>query len=261
MLRVIGAGFGRTGTASLRAALEQLGFGPCYQTVDAVEHPERVEEWRAAAEGRADWSRIFMGFQSTVDWPGAVFWRELVDAYPEARVILTVVDPESWYETARGTIFRAVRAPSAAGRLMGRIAVQSSPTLRRLDEIMRPLVWDGVFDGRFADREHAIRVFERHVREVRRRVPPDRLLVYRVSQGWPPLCEFLGVPVPAGCPFPWVDDAASLRRQQREHALRALSVPVGITVAVVAAGVAGALAIRRRRPPNGRRPLDGRRPR
>ena len=95
---------------------------------------------------------------------------------------------------------------------MGRIAVKSSPTLLRLDEIMRPLVWDGVFGGRFADRVHAIRVFERHVREVRRRVPPERLLVYRVSQGWPPLCEFLGVPVPAG-PF-----RCDVRRRPDQHA-------------------------------------------
>jgi hypothetical protein len=140
-----------------------------------------------------------------------------------------------------------MRPPAGAGRVLGWVPHPGQAGMRRLGRAMRPLVWDRVFGGRFDDRKHALQVLKQHARDVQRHVPRERLLVYEVSQGWPPLCEFLGVPVPSR-PFPWVDDAESLRQQQREQTLRALSVPVGITVAVLAAGVAGALAIRRRRP-------------
>jgi hypothetical protein len=247
MLHVIGVGFGRTGTASLKVALEQLGFGPCYHMIELVEHPERVDEWIAAADGRADWDRVFAGYRSTVDWPGAAFWRGLVGAYPEAKVILTVRDPERWYDSASSTIFRRMRPPaSPAARLVGRLMLRSNPAMRRLGVIPRRLIWEGVFDGRFDDRAYAIEVFERHTREVRELVPPERLLTYEVSAGWGPLCDFLGVPVPA-TPFPRLNDAESFRRMQRRRMLEAVSVPLGITVAVLAAGVVGALALRRRR--------------
>jgi hypothetical protein len=105
-MKVIGAGFGRTGTMSLKVALEELGFGPCYHMIELFEHPEHVERWEAAVGGEpVDWEELFSGYQVTVDWPGAAFYKELSERYPEARVILTVRDPERWYESAWNTIF------------------------------------------------------------------------------------------------------------------------------------------------------------
>src|SRR5215212_7838314 len=106
-LEVIGAGFGRTGTMSLKVALEQLGYGPCYHMVELFEHPDHVERWEAAVRGEepVDWEEVFAGYRATVDWPGAAFYKELSERYPEAKVILTVRDPDRWYESARNTIF------------------------------------------------------------------------------------------------------------------------------------------------------------
>lgn len=240
-MEVIGVGFGRTGTASLKLALERVGFGPCYHMFEVLERPERARDWMEAADGGpADWDRILAGYRSTVDWPGTYFWRELVDAYPGARVVLTVRDPAAWYDSAAGTIFRAtLRSSRPLARLLLRLGRPRA--LREFTPMVRRLIWDGTFDGRFADRDHAIRVFERHGEEVRRRVPADRLLVLDVGQGWEPLCAFLGVPVPDE-PFPRVNDAKTFRRRQRVAALRTLAAPALLGTAAVAA--AAALALR-----------------
>src|SRR4051794_10397381 len=123
LMKVIGAGFGRTGTLSLKVALEVLGYGPCYHMIELLEHPEHVERWEAAVRGEpVDWEELFHGYQATVDWPGAAFYKELSERYPETRVILTVRDPEGWYESARNTIFAlqdvaSSRAPQMAREL------------------------------------------------------------------------------------------------------------------------------------------------
>ncbi|MBP2708261.1 sulfotransferase family protein [Microbispora sp. RL4-1S] len=216
-MRVIGVGLGRTGTTSLRVALEQLGFGPCYHMFNIVEEPRRIHHWLDAAEGRpVDWTKVFAGFTSVVDFPAAAFWRELVAHYPDAKVVLTVRDPQRWYDSAAATIFKkAVEAESrpAAGRLAFRLATKISPDLGAFTRMVRTAIQQRVFDGRVADRDHAVKVFERHNRDVMLEVPADRLLVYDVAEGWGPLCSFLGVPVPDG-PFPHGNDAESFRRDE-----------------------------------------------
>jgi hypothetical protein len=206
---VIGAGFGRTGTLSLKLALEQLGFGPCMHMVEVLDDTERAALFQRAAEGDAgSLDKALEGYRSTVDWPGTYFWRELVGQHPDAKVILTVRDPQRWYESAHGTIFRAaMNAPSEAGGAQG-VEVAAVG-------MVRGLVWDGTFGGRFADRDHAIRVFEEHNEAVRREVPADRLLELEVSEGWEPLCDFLGVPVPEA-PFPRANDSASFQARLAE---------------------------------------------
>jgi Sulfotransferase domain len=93
-LRVIGAGFGRTGTHSLKLALEQLGFAPCHHMYEVRAHPEQLAFWQAAARGELpDWDEVFAGFAAQVDWPGARFWRELAEHFPHAKVILSVRRP------------------------------------------------------------------------------------------------------------------------------------------------------------------------
>lgn len=199
MLDVIGTGFGRTGTASLKAALEHLGFGPCYHMFEVIAQPERMTHWaRALDGGGVDWDEVFGGYRSTVDWPGCAFWRELTETYPDARVILTVRDPQRWYDSTHDTIYQLAKAESGTHD-------SDDPFL----PTVKKMIWEGTFDGRFEDREHAIEVFEHHNAEVRRAISSDRLLVYQVGQGWQPLCDFLGVDVPDE-EFPHVNDAASL---------------------------------------------------
>ncbi|MFC7340493.1 sulfotransferase family protein [Saccharopolyspora griseoalba] len=200
MVKIIGAGFGRTGTASLKAALEHLGYGPCYHMFEVIAQPERARDWWRALDGEvSDWETVLGGYQSTVDWPGCAFWRELVDFYPDAKVLLTVRDPDKWYDSVHSTIYQFVQeepGDDAFGRLL-------RPTIDRM-------IWNGAFDGRFDDRAHAIEVFEKHNAAVRAVVPADRLLTYRIGEGWQRLCEFLDVPVP-DCEFPHVNDSGSIR--------------------------------------------------
>lgn len=185
-LEVIGAGFGRTGTFSLKLALETLGFGPCYHMFEVSGHPGHDLLWEAMAEGRGgDWEEIFAGFRSAVDWPVAAFYEPLMQRYPEAKVILTVRDPEAWYASASRTI-----APSPEA-----MRERSGSRMPRL------VIWDGVFNGRFHEKEHALAVFERNTADVKASVPASRLLVYDPKEGWDPLCRFLGVAQPAE-PYP-----------------------------------------------------------
>jgi len=186
-LAVIGAGFGRTGTLSLKQALEQLGFGRCYHMMEVFGIPGHAALWSAAADGEpVDWDALFEGFGATVDWPSTYFWRELADHYPEAKIVLGVRDPDAWYTSVTNTIYRAMTASPET--LPPAVADQLA--------MARKLVLERSFDGRFEDRDHAIDVFERHIEAVKRAIAPERLLVYEVGSGWEPLCGFLERPVP-----------------------------------------------------------------
>ena len=193
-LKVIGAGFGRTGTLSLKGALEALGFGPCYHMYEVRAHPEHIAVWDRAADGApVDWDALFAGFQATVDWPSTAFLWDLHARYPDARIILTTRDPEAWYDSAQATIFQAVKRRTA-----------DDPDLTRMMAMADKIVFEQTFGGRFNDRDHAIAVFEDHIAEVRRRVPPQQLLDYDVKEGWAPLCRFLDRKIPEQ-PFPRVN--------------------------------------------------------
>jgi hypothetical protein len=205
-MKVIGAGFGRTGTLSLKQALETLGFGPCYHMTEVFGHPEHAPLWTAAAGGSAvDWNAILQTYEATVDWPGAAFYVQLMEAYPEVPVILTVRDPVRWYESCLNTIHRA-SAPDAESEF----ATSDDPIAEMIDAV----IWQGTFRGAFRDQEHAISVFERHIEEVRDRVPGDRLLVYEVQQGWEPLCRFLGIDPPNDLPFPHVNSTLDWQNER-----------------------------------------------
>jgi Sulfotransferase domain len=241
-LAVIGAGFGRTGTLSLREALVRLGFGPCDHMLENFEHPERFALWKKALQRKRagdpiDWRPLLDGYRAIVDWPGAYFWRELIAAHPDAKVILTVRDPNRWYESCLATIFsmRARTDESPWARLMMRLVGLVLPPMREGFRVADDVIWKGTFDGRFLDREHALWVFAEHNREVQETVPAERLLVFDVKQGWRPLCAFLGVPVPEGESFPHVNDAESFQQRIQERFVQAL---VGLA-RPVAAGVAG----------------------
>lgn len=196
-LSVIGAGFGRTGTLSLKTALETLGFGPCYHTLEIVKNPGFEERWYHAALGDAvDWDEVFSGYRATVDWPSAHFYRELADYYPDAKVILTVRDVARWLESAEKTIFPALR----------RSLSELEATRQDRGRMARKVVFEQALGGRIDDSVHLTQLFESHIETVKSTIPPERLLVYEVSQGWKPLCAFLDVPVP-DAPFPRVNEA------------------------------------------------------
>ncbi len=219
-LKVVGAGFGRTGTLSLKYALEKLGFGPCYHMMEVFPRPEHVKAWhRLAFTGEMDWESLFHDFQATVDWPSARWWREIAEHYPDAKVILSLRSSESWYKSMSETIYQPMKNPVRDG----------VPELVRLqNEMARKAILADTFDNRFEERAHAIEVFTQHNREVRNTIDPSRLLVFEARDGWEPLCRFLNVPIPAD-PYPHVNDTASTQtmiQQMREVKRERSSEPV-----------------------------------
>jgi len=179
-LRVIGTGFGRTGTDSMREALNILGFGRCHHMHEVIADEHQKQMWRALAQGvTADWEKLFEGYHSCVDWPSAYYWRELIVAYPEAKVLLTHRSAESWWASFEKTILAGLR--------------KSTDPL----SIGLALIRDKVFSGQMGDKAHAMACYEANVKAVRETVPASRLLVHELGDGWAPLCAHLGVPVPA----------------------------------------------------------------
>lgn len=191
-LDVIGAGFGRTGTDSMREALEMLGVGPCHHMFAIIGDETLYGPWRRRMKGvDVGWDVLYDGFRSAVDWPTAHYWRELAVAYPEAKVLLTLREAGSWYDSAAGSIFpHAMKGDEDS---LGR-------------QILRQ-----VFDDRPGDRAHCIAVYEAHVAAVRREIPPDRLIEYRLGDGWGPLCAGLGLAEPSE-PYPHRNSGESFRK-------------------------------------------------
>ncbi len=191
-IRVVGAGLGRTGTTSLKAALEQLLGAPCHHMFEFFVHPEHVPGWHAAARGEAeDWSALLDGYAAVVDWPGASFWPELTAAFPDAVVLVSNRDPDAWYESAINTIFP---------NMINEVAEDQSDDWKAWHAMVRD-----VFDSRFtldlADKEATLAAFDAHYAAVRAAIPADRLLEWTVTDGWAPICAALDVPVPDE-PFP-----------------------------------------------------------
>jgi hypothetical protein len=211
-LKVIGAGLGRTGTESLKKALEQLGFGACYHMFELMKHPEHLPEWEKLKRGETpDYPFLFRGYQACTDFPAAIYYREFMQQYPEAKVVLTVRDADKWFDSASKTIFR--EPPSIFFALL-RIFGLFSKTARSypaLNNYARKLVHAEFFKGRTHDREQTKTIFNAWNEEVKRTVPADRLLVFEVREGWEPLCRFLGVPVPS-VPFPRSNDGDSFEK-------------------------------------------------
>jgi hypothetical protein len=207
-MQVIGAGFGRTGTLTLKAALEELGVGPCYHMVEVLwGDTSRLPLWQAAANGEeVDWKAVFEGFESTVDWPGCTFWEPLMEVFPDAKVLLTVRDSKSWYESARNTIYASLIAGQKGELKEG----DEEPPSPEAFQMISALIWQGTFHGKFEDKAYAIEMFDKHIAEVKSKVPPERLVVHEVKEGWKPLAQMLGVPEPQ-TEFPRLNDKVAFR--------------------------------------------------
>ena len=186
-LQVIGAGFGRTGTNSLKIALEQLGLGPCYHMLELRQRPQDLPFWWQAVQHRSvDWPGLFTGYRSAVDFPVCCFWEPLAARFPDAKVILTERDPDDWYDSASSTIFRAIELPRE----------DMQPDRKALLEMVEELIFKQLFSGKHRDRQHAIATYLSHNERVKTALPAKRLLVFNASQGWKPLCEFLELDIP-----------------------------------------------------------------
>ncbi|MEP3051830.1 MAG: sulfotransferase family protein [Erythrobacter sp.] len=227
-LEVIGAGFGRTGTASMKAALEILGYDKTHHMFEVMTSKDQLRLWHDVATGKPpQWEQIFDGFPAAVDFPSASYWRELAAHYPQAKVILTTRSSASWWKSARATIIEI-------GRTAPRWATRFIPPVRMNKEMVDGTVWNRMFDGRQFEEEHARAVFDAHNEAVQAELPPERLLVFEVKQGWEPLCAFLGKPVPDR-PFPHVNDSAQFQSLIRRikwgfgaiHALAILALAGG----------------------------------
>ena len=207
-IKIVGAGFGRTGTKSLKHALEMLGFGPCYHMIELHQNPERLSFWLEAAEtGKTNWDGLFEGYNSCVDWPASHYWRELADYYPDAKVLLSVRSAESWVKSIQSTIFKSLRT-----------FPDMPPGMERDRRVMNyEIIAKRTFDERLDDDDHLVSAFNDHIAEVQRSIAPERLLTYDGSQGWEPLCKFFGVPTPEE-PYPFTNTTADFQERARERA-------------------------------------------
>jgi hypothetical protein len=204
-LRVVGAGVGRTGTTSLKVALERLLGAPCYHMIEVFTHPDHVGRWLAAGRGEpVDWRALFRGYAAAVDWPVAAYWPEVSAAFPDAIVLLSVRDPASWWKSASSTIFPASR--------------EARGEWKEMTDVM----WSRHFTLALDDEAASLEAYARHNADVRARVPNERLVEWRASDGWGPLCAALGVPVPSE-PFPRVNTTDEFHKMAdaRRAAMRA----------------------------------------
>ena len=212
-LKVIGAGWGRTGTESLKIALEQLGFARCYHGFNLFNDGAKLKYWKELhATGTTDFEALFAGCQAAVDFPSAYYYRQLLKQYPDAKVILTVRDAPNWYDSAANTIFKKpdpVKFPIL--KLLGKISTK----LNYIPQIyyhIQTFLFAEAFQGKIDNKTAMMELFNQWNEEVKRTIPADQLLVYEVQQGWEPLCKFLNVPVP-NTPFPKTNSKESFQKR------------------------------------------------
>jgi len=234
-LKIIGAGFGRTGTASLQTALNQLGY-PCYHMFEVMfnkANKTHLRFWldvaRAPEGAQRDWEKVFAKYTAAVDFPAAAVWRELLAAYPSAKVILTQhpKGAAAWYESTNDTIYAMERMWQA------KVLTSAVPSLHALSEMERKLIWNHALKGTMENRDRAIARYNEVIEEVKASVPDGQLLVFSVDQGWEPLCRFLGVAVPA-TPFPNVNERAQMKRLIGRYVIASYAILTVVALAVAA---------------------------
>lgn len=214
-LEIIGAGWGRTGTESLKSALEILDFGKCYHMFELIKDHSRFPYWLQLEKGeKPDYEKLFDGYKSAVDFPAALYYKEFMQQFPQAKVILSVRDAEEWYASAEKTILKGIPGFILfLSKILGPINKNLKGISEANDWINRILKGEtGLFQGRKDDKEFMCNLFREWNAEVIRTVPPEKLLVFEVTQGWEPLCKFLNVHVPDE-PFPRSNDGKSFKKR------------------------------------------------
>ena len=239
VLKVIGAGFGRTGTMSTFTALNQLGF-PCYHMLEVLHNPanrNHLDFWRKVANAPAgtqhDWEQVLGNYSAAVDNPAACVWRELAQAYPDAKILLTLhpKGPEAWYDSTIDTIY------FTENLWQFKVIEWFTPFGRKMGDMSRKLIWQRSHKSTMNDRVKAIAHYNQHIEDVKAAVPAGRLLIFSVDQGWGPLCKFLEVPVPGG-EFPNVNDRAAVKKTIADLTRGAYGIVAAIAIAVAAAAYA-----------------------
>lgn len=222
-MKLIGAGLPRTGTLTQKVALEMLGFAPCYHWVDVLADLDRVAVWDKAMDGDADWPAIFGDAQATVDWPGGFFWRELIEAYPDAKVLLSVRNPKTWEPSFRETVWDMGHGDTLLN-LLSSARAKVDPQWQRYVAFVERMFWspEGTFASGHERPEQMMEAMVAHNEAVKQTVPADRLLVWEASEGFEPLCEFLEVPLPSK-PLPHVNDRETFLGRVIDGALGALT--------------------------------------
>jgi hypothetical protein len=199
-MKIIGAGFGRSGTMSIKAALEQIGYGPCYHMKITLFRYDNMRFFMRAWSGKkVNWKRFFHHYNSVVDWPTCYFYRDLMKEFPDAKVLLNIRDPELWYDSMNETIYPIQVA----------FPFWFPGIVRRMHD---KILWEGSLKGVFEDREKCLTVYRQYIEDVKSDVPSERLLIYNVKEGWKPLCDFLGVAVPERKAFPHINERKSFKQ-------------------------------------------------
>lgn len=220
-MKLIGAGLPRTGTLSQKVGLEVAGQGPCYHMVNILANLDLVPQWRRALDGGGQWDEIFDGFEATVDWPGSFFYRELLEVYPDAKVLLSTRDGESWARSMRETIWGVIYGENVI-RYLSDARCEIDSKWDSYIELMKEM-WQrsGLMEGVDTGEQFMAQAMERYHEQVKATVPADRLLVWSVRDGWEPLCDFLGVSVPE-MPFPHLNDSKEFGERVVDGALLTL---------------------------------------
>lgn len=242
-MKIIGAGYGRTGTLSTYTALNKLGY-KCYHMFEVLENPANkghLDFWHRVAHAEPgvqhDWLEVFEHYDATVDNPGCCVWRELVEKYPDAKVVLTLhpKGPEGWYKSTINTIYKT--------ESMWQLKVMAFfiPKIRKMTQMCRKLIWNRSHKGTLIHKEKAIVRYQQHIEEIKAGVPEEKLLIYSVDQGWGPLCEFLGKEAPETA-FPKVNDTQEFQAFINKLTRAAYGL-IGLSVLVVAGIVYAVLKV------------------
>ena len=198
-IKIIGAGFPRTGTNTLRESLELLGFRKTYHMKQLLVHPENLHYWSTLkATGTTNWEALYDGYEATVDFPCYPWYKQHMKQYPDAKVILSTRPFEKWYTSFYSTIWQSQNPPESERIAMGE-RIASSPRLQSVMQVMglaKQTINEEHFQGKFLDKEFMEKIFNDHNEEVKNYVPANKLLIYDVCEGWEPLCNFLNVNVP-----------------------------------------------------------------
>ena len=198
-IKIIGAGLPRTGTNTLKASLEKLGYVKTYHMKDLLSNPTMLHHWLTLEKtSNTNWDELYNGYEATVDFPAYPWYKEHMKQYPDAKVILTVRPFEDWYASIKSTIWQA-GPQTLKQKLLMLLKLMMNPKLKRVAmcvKFAKRMIFKQHFENRLQDKAFAEQVFNKHIEQVKAFVPPEKLLVYDVSQGWEPLCKFVGVPVP-----------------------------------------------------------------